>query len=89
MPNKLKTLMAVATLGLMLTPAMLMAAEDGTTGPDDQGQYSEEANPGAADQMEPSGDTPSGDESALPEDGQGSDEMAPQDSAPDEGAAAE
>jgi len=84
MSNKLKTLLAAATLGLMLTPAILMAAEGKAKSPDDHGQYSEEANPSSSDQMESSGDTENGDESAAPEDSQGSEDMAPEDGTTDD-----
>ena len=83
MTNKLKTLLAAATLGLMLTPAMLLAAEGETTAPDDRGQYTGEANPSSSDQMEPSGDTEGGDENAAPEDSQENEDMAPEDDTTD------
>jgi hypothetical protein len=80
MTTRLKTLMAAACLGLMLVPAMVMAAEDDSATPPDNGQMMDQADPGSADNPGASGNSGSSDESAMPESGQGSDEAAPSDS---------
>lgn len=79
MTTKLKTLMAAACMGLMLMPGMIVAAEDNSATPSDNGQMMDQANPDSADNPEASGNPGGGDESAMPENGQGSDETAPSD----------
>jgi hypothetical protein len=81
MTKKLKAVIAAACLCIMLTPGMIMAAEDDSATPPDNGQMIDEANPSSADNPQ-SGDTGNGSENAMPENGQGNDETAPSDSEP-------